>query len=206
MSIIKSINYSWNFFISLENSLEDISRYIEFSERNNQTYSIELARLFLTACSEVDGIAKQLCNILEPERKSENITCYQKIIVSKWVNFPKEKVYIERYGLEYQPWITWSHSKTPSWWNSYNRVKHKRHLFFEEANLINTIESLAALLILLFYYYGIQIVRDEPRAQIDQVMSKLSPNADLMHLESAYYPKSLGFEPGHLLSEVMGPR
>ncbi len=55
------VKVHWNYFIAMERNLEDISRYIEFHNDNFQTYSIELAHLFLAAASEVDVIAKLVC-------------------------------------------------------------------------------------------------------------------------------------------------
>ena len=44
----------WNYYIALEQDLSKVSRFIEFSEDNFETYSIELAHLLLAASSEVD--------------------------------------------------------------------------------------------------------------------------------------------------------
>jgi hypothetical protein len=51
----------WNFFLALEEDLDTLSKYIDFSG-NDEVYSIEIARLFLNACSEVDVILKRGCN------------------------------------------------------------------------------------------------------------------------------------------------
>jgi hypothetical protein len=199
----KPHNINWNFFISLEKDLENISRYIEFSENNFNTYSIELSRLLFAASSEVDVVAKQLCKLLNPKSRARNIENYQKEIIIKCPNFPNEEIYVERYGLKYKPWINWNDGKNPFWWKSYNNVKHQRDLYYQEANLKNAINSLGALLILLFYYYGIPLLQSNPRIQIDEVMRKLEPESTLIHLNSQYYPRSLGIDTGHLLSETI---
>ena len=46
----------WHYFISLEDEIVKISRFIEISEDNYDVYSIELTKLFLSICSEVDVI------------------------------------------------------------------------------------------------------------------------------------------------------
>jgi hypothetical protein len=38
-----NIRPHWNYFLALEKDLETVSRYIEFSRDNLNTYSIELA-------------------------------------------------------------------------------------------------------------------------------------------------------------------
>jgi hypothetical protein len=56
----------WNYFLALERDLEVVSRYVEFTDDNNETYSIELAHLLFAAASEADVIAKLLCKQLDP--------------------------------------------------------------------------------------------------------------------------------------------
>lgn len=199
----KSHNINWNFFISLEHDLEEISRYIEFSENNFQTYSIELARLLLAASSEVDVVAKQLCKLLDPESTANDICNYRKVIISKCPNFPDEIIFIERYGLSSQPWLNWAKDMSPDWWKSYNNVKHQRDSYYPEANLKNAIDALGALLILLFYYYSIPSVQNNPRIQSDEVMGKLTPQSTLMRLDDIYYPSHILFNTGHLLSDTI---
>ena len=97
----------WNYFLALENDLENISRYIEFSEDNFKTYSIELAHLLLAASSEVDVVCKQICEILSPATKAKNIGAYRKIILSEFPNYSEEKVYYPRYGRSFIPWERW---------------------------------------------------------------------------------------------------
>ena len=70
----------WNYFLALESDLERVSRYIEFDKANFKTYSIELAHLLLAASSEVDVVAKTLCQRIDSKTKLENIDDYKKII------------------------------------------------------------------------------------------------------------------------------
>ena len=51
----------WNYFIALERDLEVVSRYVEFCPQNFDVYSIEFAHLLFAAASEVDVVAKLLC-------------------------------------------------------------------------------------------------------------------------------------------------
>ena len=146
----KPHNVNWNFYIALEKDLENISRYIELKP-NLGTYSIELSRLLFAASSEVDVVAKQLCKILNPSSNPDNIKKYGKVILKSYPNFINETIYIERYGLEYKPWLNWSSTQSPDWWQSYNNVKHERDEYFYEANLQNAINSLGALLNYLYF-------------------------------------------------------
>jgi len=55
-----------NYFLALEQDLERTSRYIEFCDANLKVFSIELAHLLLAAASEVDVLAKCVCEIVAP--------------------------------------------------------------------------------------------------------------------------------------------
>ena len=48
----------WNYSFCLEEDIIALSRWIEFSAENERVYSIELARLLMTAGAEVDVVAK----------------------------------------------------------------------------------------------------------------------------------------------------
>ena len=84
----------WNYFLALENDLEQIARYIEFAKKNFKTYSIELAHLLLTASSEVDVVIKALCKKINPTAQTKDIDDYKKIITKQLPDMIKEKVFI----------------------------------------------------------------------------------------------------------------
>jgi hypothetical protein len=175
----------WNYFLALEKDLEAVSRYIEFCPDNLKTYSIELAHLLLSAASEVDTLVKCICGILDPNAKPENINHYRSIIKaaeeSETYGFDISgrkdpivaeehkhrlsalKVYVPRYGLEFVPWDSWAKDKNPDWWHSYNKVKHERNRYFNEATLGNALQALAALLAVNYLYCRVEITKAMPR-------------------------------------------
>ena len=97
----------WNYFLALESDLKHLSRYIEFSEENHKTYSLELVRLLLAAASEVDVVLKGLCKKIQPESKPRSINEYRKIVVPRFPKLCEMKMRIPRYGLEIVPWENW---------------------------------------------------------------------------------------------------
>lgn len=125
----------WNYFLALERDLETTSRYIEFIEANFETYSIELAHLLLASSSEIDVVIKGLCALIAPGEKRENIDDYRKIIKSHLPEFIDESIFINRYGISLKPWDNWLGEVNPNWWRSYNKVKHERDIYFDQANL-----------------------------------------------------------------------
>ncbi len=116
--------HHWNYFLAIEQYLEKLSRYIEFSDANLNTYSIELTHILLSASSEVDVIIKQLCELIDPTSPRENINHYKVIIPQNLNSFINEEISIDRFGLKYKPWINWNGDQNPNWWRSYNNVKH----------------------------------------------------------------------------------
>ena len=71
--------------------------------------------------------------------------------------------------------------KNPSWWRSYNDVKHQRDLHFAEANLENCTNAIAGLFEIVLYCH-----------KAEKSTNSLEP-----------YPVLLGRDkgPGHLLLE-----
>ena len=124
-----------------------VSRYVEFHAANFQTYSVEFARLYLAAGSEVDVVGKQLCLKFDPTSKADNIDKYRKEILAKLPELPKVTVDLPRHALTFTPWKDWTAGRNPSWWRDYNSVKHERHVQFPKANLENTLNALAGLYI-----------------------------------------------------------
>ena len=143
----------WNYYIALEQDLSKTSRFIEFSEANFKTYSIEFAHLFLAASSEIDVILKLLCNMKKNSDTHKNINHYKETIAEVLPCLINARCFINRYGLELQPWSDWNGEKNPFWWQSYNNVKHRRDEFFNEANLKNTLNAVSALGLVTLYYY-----------------------------------------------------
>ena len=177
----------WNYFIALEADLEEISRYIEFTEDNFETYSIKLAQLLLATSSEVDVISKGICNYLDPESEATNIRQYREIIMQKHPEFANEQVFITRHGLQMQPWSNWNNNISPDWWQSYNNVKHNRNDFFNDANLEHVLNSISALLVSIFHYYRLEYLAQNPEITDRNVTRILLPESVLLRLSDAYY-------------------
>ena len=191
MKAFNITKHHWNYFLALERDLEKLSRYIEFSDTNLGTYSIELAHIMLSASSEIDVVMKQLCNMSSPD-KAHNINHYKKIIKESIPNLIEEEFTISRYGITYKPWEKWLSDQNPDWWWAYNKVKHERHDYFHEANLKNTINTMGALLITTIYYYK-HLFSLEANEEIDLLDTtyELEPQSSFIRLNTNYYYKSV---------------
>lgn len=156
----------WNYFLALEEDLFTVARYVEFSSRNMGTYSLEFARLLLTAASEADVIAKQLVKQISPGARLRNIDDYRAAIVRWSPKFTRQQVTLPRYGLSLKPWTSWSRGASPDWWLANNAIKHDRAASFQSATLKNVLNAMAGLYLLLLHntrQAGVGELRPAPR-------------------------------------------
>jgi len=154
----------WSFFEMIDEELHSFSRKVEFAEGNFPTYSVYLAGLYVSICSEIDVVAKLLCQRIRPDSKPENIRHYHELIPSHYDFLPKLKITIVPMPRDLLPWETWQDKdsrKNPDWWEAHQKVKHRRDEFFKEANLGNVLQSAAGLLVLLVYWNYAALARYE---------------------------------------------
>lgn len=175
----------WNYFLSLEKDLQELSFFIEFSEDNLKTYSTKLSSLFLSCSSEVDVVAKLLCKRLD-NKTPRNISEYKKTIIHHLPDITQDKVFLRQYSLSLTPWRDWEQEPSTQWWSSYNKVKHKRDCHFNEANLGNVLSSICGLFILEIYYYS-RILSDAEPLSFPETTLKLVPEPTLLSLDEKHY-------------------
>lgn len=146
------IDPHWNYFLALEEDLAELARYVEPSQANFKTYSIEMVRLLLAASSEVDVVMKLRCRQLGSRARS--IDGYRKALANQQPRMPEMRTSITRYGLELTPWKNWQDDRTPKWWADHNKVKHERNANFARASLENVLNAVGGLFLLLLTYYA----------------------------------------------------
>jgi hypothetical protein len=118
---------------------------VEFAQPNFKTYSTEFTKLLLAIGSEVDVLCKIICERIDPAAKRGNIDDYRACIVPHNARITTEEVLIRRYDLVFKPWDAWSRDQNPSWWRSYNNVKHERNAHYHEANLENCANAVGGM-------------------------------------------------------------
>ena len=170
----------WQHFLALEADFAATSRYVEFSRQNFAAFSIEYAKLLLAIGSEVDVPCKIICEKVDGVGKRANIDDYRMCLTAH-TQIASEQVLIRRYNLAFKPWDDWSRGKNPTWWRSYNNVRHQRDTHFPEANLENCANAISGLFAVVLYCH-----------KAEKSAEGLEP-----------YPILLGREqePGHLLLE-----
>ena len=147
------INNYWHYYQELENEFLQVRKYVEFSENNFNTYSIELLKLYQAACSEIDVVGKILaaevnkdykvedkssiykwwfeiqdrCVLVEGEKNyaliENEVKLLDMICIKPWASFKVEKYFDKRNNIRYRCLEKY---KTPTWWSDYNKVKHQR--------------------------------------------------------------------------------
>jgi hypothetical protein len=153
----------WVFFETIDEDLHAYSRYLEFHDKNFGAFSINLARLYLSICSEVDVMAKMICERMGqlPKKGNPDIKTYRQIITKRWPQFGSIQVRIRPMQMIIRPWEEWVDTKdlNPQWWKHYNNVKHHRDKCFFQANLLNVLYSAAGLYVMLILWYSPVIQR-----------------------------------------------
>jgi len=154
-----SISYSekkniyWNYYISIEEDLNRLSRFIEFDKRNEPVFSIELVRLLISSSSEFEVVSRELCKVRDINIGNGKIKGIRTGLVGSYHNISDVEISIPKFGMTYQPLIKWKDDKDCEWWRSYNLIKHHRNDKYEEAHLKNVINAIGALQIVNLYYY-----------------------------------------------------
>jgi hypothetical protein len=152
----------WKYYLALENDLHTIARYVEPTQANYKTFSVELTKLFLNACSEVEVVCQLVCAARSFQIPAEpTMRDLRKALKPKFPGLPKFEARAPRYGLTLFPWKEWAKNTNPKWWGDHNKVKHSRHVHFDFATLENALNAMAGLSVLLQYLYVQERIRGE---------------------------------------------
>lgn len=185
-------SHHWSYYLAVEEQLRDTSRYVEFSLENSEAYSIEFARILLSAASETDVLLKQLCCLLDESAKADSINKYRSVIINLKPDLISESVYARQYNIELKPWENLSTlNQPPTWWMANNKVKHHRHTHFKDANLRNAMHAVGALHILVVYYYKTYFEKEMGNSiTFGVVTNALQPKSRLYSLNEGYYSRT----------------
>jgi hypothetical protein len=179
-------NIYWNYFISIEDDLYRLSRFIEFDQKNENVFSIELVRLLISSSSEFEVVAKELCRIKDSGKITRNINDIRNNLLLFYPNIFDLEIIVSRFGLKYKPLINWKTGVNCDWWASYNSVKHQRNNKYEDANLKNVINSIGALYIINLYYYNtLQEKNENNTVNMEETTLKLKPRPCLIKINRA---------------------
>lgn len=155
----RKIEPHWNYLLAIEQDLNEMSRYVEFDEKNFDCFSIEIARVLLASGAEVDVVCRQICKVLDPKLKAKElkdlkIDKYRDKIKPRFPAIPRFQVSLLRFGLTLTPWDEWNKKDgVPLWWTAYNKIKHQRDSEYHRANLKNALNAVAGLFVMVLHLY-----------------------------------------------------
>ena len=167
---VNHLNPFWLHYLSLEKSLIEIGDYIAITNANANSYSLKIMQLYFAVCTETESVFEQIYKNVN-NAKSEKSSIYRnmEMLTSFFPNIRECIVNLNMTGeaLSFKPFDTMFHNhaankeekttkktveRKKSWWRQYNAVKHERLENFDQANLGNLLEALAALHILNIIY------------------------------------------------------
>lgn len=142
------------YLLAIERDVGDISRYIEFDDRNFDCFSIELSKVLLSAGAETDVVCKQLCKKVDVNSCADSIGDYRTELTKAFPSISNFGVRLPRFGLSLTPWDEWKkRGAVPFWWTGYNKLKHHRHSHYHSASLKNALNAVAGLFVMVLYLY-----------------------------------------------------
>lgn len=153
---IENSNQFWSHYLSLENSLKEISDYIAIHKNNDKSYSFKNMQLYFAVCTDIDSILKHIrSNLnLKPIRQL-NMGHHREMLLEHFPIIGQVKVFLDISNEKrtLQPFkLLPDKEESFEWWSAYNDVKHQRPENFYQANIKNLLNALAALHILNLLY------------------------------------------------------
>ena len=172
MTADEVIGLYWKYYLSLEKQVVELERYVEFDlKTNGDTYSAKFLELLQAICSEIDVVGKVLASQCDSHFTPTQFTKIRNwwfyiqnnyygiqldpVFFRKETLFPWEGFFVIQNGSKFEDDLRVPDAAVPSWWNSYNNVKHRRSdldadglLYYTQASLSNVIYALSGLFIL----------------------------------------------------------
>ena len=176
----ESVTHYWNYAELLNEQLGKTASYVEPDELNYDTYSVTYTNILLSACSEIEVVAKLICQIIDPNvdylsseipnkdgtkmvRNRVEMVTLSSTLLKRFPHIYQTKAEIINKHKMIYPLECWKEKNCePPWWKAYNMVKHYRHQHFNDATLENTLNSVAALIILNSYLYELVMKQHAP--------------------------------------------
>ncbi len=146
-------------------------QFLEFDEivpmrlnRKGDTVSPKLYFLLMTICGQVESITGHICKYFDIRADSDMFGPLYKKLCEKSSAIEKQSVQVVMTRDVLRPFGK-TENDIPSWWTSYNKVKHDIPEGMERATVRHTVQALGGLYLLLNFYQSIP--RIEPKDMLD---------------------------------------
>lgn len=147
-------------FNMIQDDVKKIFEYVEPSDKNLETYSMQIYNLFFRICVEVEANFKAILreNTYHGTGEWWDMKDYRKVnkthrLSEYKVTFPvwngEKKTFVP-----FADWETDDEKAKLGWYNIYNYCKHNRYLHKEDANFGNMLNAFAGLFVLLTAQFG----------------------------------------------------
>ena len=138
--------------------LYEVFNYLEPDDGNLNVYSHRIYELLLRTATEVESSFKGILKANGYGKAEKDMSMLDYFKIARAARLYEYKVVFDRWATahEFKPFVTWNAATyTPlAWYQGYNNVKHNRYSYFKQANLQNLINTVAALLSILYAQYG----------------------------------------------------
>lgn len=153
-----------NHYLLLEKDFIETMQYVTVEKSNFETYSVIFLKLLLAIGSEIDIMLDFVSKLYDPSSNETGFSC-SKVIWRHENDITKLEIELIEKDTTLVPWKADEKysSHLPTWWTAYNEIKHNRYgiaekfdstkRYYQFANLINILNSLAALYSLELYAY-----------------------------------------------------
>ena len=148
-------------YYTLERDFVRLLEFVEPTDSNLHVFSIRMYELLLRACTEVEANCKAILTANGYQEAGKwSISDYRKINESSRLSDYELRVIGWRQPPRvFRPLADWANDNSAPWYRAYNAVKHDRHREFEQANLENTINAIAAVRAILFSQFFVHSFR-----------------------------------------------
>jgi hypothetical protein len=139
-------------------AVESLFKYVEPSKDNVSTFGHKIRETLILACTEVESAWRSILEANSSIKKSSYATSDYFSLVEP-LRLKEWSVSLRDYPDlgSFSPFLSWDKShptKSLSWYDAYNAVKHHREERFKMANLGNLINAAAALHIMQSAQFG----------------------------------------------------
>ncbi len=164
--------------------LQEILLFVEPSPEGLKTYSHKIRELLILACTELE-------NGFKFYRFGKNKGMKDYVEILKFVDLSKHKLSLVGYTNPYkccpfENWIKDEPTKSLPWYDAYNKSKHNKDASFHLATLENTINAIAANIVLFAIRYSPAMLYNENDVCSNLVRSSL--NFRLEETKDFYIP------------------